>query len=100
MVLWITAYSFWGAGAVLMGTHNGAVDHRIFIVGVSGKMQEDLLPYTRFRPSAEALMHVLPVTEALRQIAPRHAGAVAVQHRLDEQPVVCRRHSHIDRKST
>ena len=28
-------------------------------------------------------MHVLPVTEALRQIAPRHAGAVAVQHRLD-----------------
>src|SRR5580692_5793939 len=69
---------FLGAGAVLMGTHNGAVDHRIFIVGVSGKMQEDLLPYTRFRPSAEALMHVLPVTEALRQIAPRHAGAVAV----------------------
>jgi hypothetical protein len=78
-----------------MGTHNGAVDHRIFIVGVSGKMQEDLLPDTRFGPTAEALMHVLPVTEALRQIAPRHAGAVAVQHRLDEQPVVCRRHSHM-----
>ena len=41
---------FLGAGAVLMGTHNGAVDHRIFIVGVSGKLQEDLLPYTRIWP--------------------------------------------------
>ena len=57
-----------GASAVLMGTHNGAVDHRIF-VSASTEVQEDLLPYTRFGPSAEALMHVLPVTEALRQIA-------------------------------
>ena len=29
--------AFFGASAVLMGTHNGAVDHRIFIVGVSGE---------------------------------------------------------------
>jgi len=32
---------FFGAGAVLMGTHNGAVNHRIFIVGVSGEMLEN-----------------------------------------------------------
>jgi hypothetical protein len=25
---------FWGAGAVLVGAHNGAVDHRVFVVGV------------------------------------------------------------------
>jgi len=33
-------------------------------------------------------VHLLPVAEALRQVAPREAGAVAEEHRLDEQPVV------------
>jgi hypothetical protein len=87
--------AFLGAGAVLMGAHNGAVDHRIFIVGISGKMQEDLLPDTRFGPSAEALMHVLPIAEALRQITPRHTSAITIQHGLDEQPVVRRRYPHM-----
>src|SRR5882757_8489609 len=58
-------------------------------------MQEDLLPDTRFGPSTEALMHVFPITEALREIAPWHTGAIAVQHGLDEPPVVCCRHSHM-----
>jgi len=33
-------------------------------------------------------VRVLPAAEALRQIAPGNAGAVAEQHRLDEQAVV------------
>ena len=78
-----------GAGTVLMSAHDGTVDHRIFIVSISREMQEDLLPDTGFGPSAEALMHVLPITEALRQIAPWDAGAIAIEHRLDEPPVVC-----------
>jgi hypothetical protein len=78
-----------------MGPHNGAVNHRIVIVGVSGEMLENLLPDTGFSPSAEALMHVLPIAEALRQITPRHTGAIAIQHRLDEQSVVRRRHTHM-----
>ncbi len=80
---------------MLMGTHNGAVDHRIFIVGVSREMQEDLLPNTRFGPSAEPLMHVLPIAEALREVAPRHTSPIAIQHCLHEQPVVRCRHSHM-----
>src|SRR6266852_7877896 len=78
-----------------MGTHNGAVNHCIFIVGVSGEVLENLLPDTGFGPSAEALMHVLPIAEALRQITPRHTGAITIQHRLDEQSVVRRRHAHM-----
>jgi hypothetical protein len=58
---------------------------------------ENLLPDTRFRPSAEALMHVLPMAEALREVAPRHASAIAIYHCLDEQPVVRRRHPHMTR---
>src|SRR2546423_4593967 len=78
-----------------MATHNGAVNHRIFIVGVSGEMLETLLPETGFGPSAETLMHVLPIAEALRQITPRHTSAITIQHRLDEQSVVRRRHAHM-----
>ena len=78
-----------------MGTHNGAVNHCTFIVGVSGEVLEDLLPDTRFGPSAEARMHVLPIAEALRQITLRHTGAITIQHRLDEQSVVRRRHAHM-----
>jgi len=42
----------------------------------------------RFGPPAEALMHILPMAEAHRQVAPRDAGAITIQHRLDEPPVV------------
>jgi hypothetical protein len=73
-----------------MGTHDGAVDHRIFIVRVLGEASEHPLPDTGHRPAAETAMHVLPVTEAFRQVAPRDAGTVTIQHRLDEQAVVRR----------
>ncbi len=62
--------SFLGAGTVLMGPHNGAVDHRVFVVEVGGKMLKHPLPDTGFGPTAEASVDVLPVAEAFRQIAP------------------------------
>jgi hypothetical protein len=37
-----------------------------------------------------AAVDVFPVAEALGQIAPRDAGAVALEHGLDEQAVVAR----------
>src|SRR6185437_14784833 len=79
---------FLGAGAVLMGTHDGAVDHRIFVVGVGCEMPEHPLPHAGPGPAAEAPMRVFPIAEALGQIAPRDARAITVEHRLDEQPVV------------
>ena len=87
--------SFLGAGAMLMGAHNGAVDHRVFVVGVCGEMLEQPLPDTAFGPTAEPSVDLYPVAKPLRQLAPRHPGTIAVQHRLDEQPIV--RGGHSDR---
>lgn len=41
-----------------------------------------------FGPPAEALMHVLPITKALRQITPGDAGSIPIERSLDEQAVV------------
>src|SRR5271169_6640494 len=71
-----------------MRPHDGAVEHRIFVVGIGGQMLEDLLPDPGFGPPSEPAMGILPVAQALRQIAPRDAGAVAIEHRLDEATIV------------
>src|SRR5436190_23469577 len=64
---------FLGAGAVLMSAHDGAVDHRVFIVGVGGEMPEHPLPHPGLGPATEPPMRVLPIAEALGQVAPRYA---------------------------
>ena len=73
---------------MLMSAHNGRVDHRVFIVGIASQVFEDLLPNAILRPAAEACMHGRPGTETIRQIAPRYAGAIAVEDRFDKQPIV------------
>jgi len=78
-----------------MGAHDRAVDHRVFIVGIGSQMLENPLPNAGLGPSAEAPVDVLPIAEALRQIAPRNARTVAIQDRLDEQPIVRRRHPDV-----
>src|ERR1700722_6392531 len=80
-------HTFLGAGAMLVGAHNGAVDHRIFVVGVCGEILKHPLPYTAFGPTAEPQMDLHPVTEPLRQIAPRHPGTITIEHGLAEQPI-------------
>ena len=78
-----------------MGAYNGAVEHRIFVVGIGGEMLEDPCPDPRFRPTAEASMDLDRVAEAVRQVAPGNAGPVAVRHGVDAQAViVC---GHADR---
>jgi len=80
---------------MLMRTHDGAVDHGVFVVGVGCQMLEDAFPNPRFRPSAVSAMHILPITETFRQIAPRNAGPVSIQHRLNEQAIVGRSHPDV-----
>ena len=77
---------------MLMSAHNGAVDHRIFVVGVGREMLKQPLPDTAFGPTAEPQVDLYPVAEPLRQIAPRHPGTITVQHRLHEPPIVRRGH--------
>jgi hypothetical protein len=74
--------------AVLVGAHDGAVNHRIFVVGLGGQVLEETLPHPFIGPAAEALVRVLPVAKRFWQIAPRNSGALAVEHRFDEAAIV------------
>ncbi len=78
-----------------MGAHNGAVDHRVFVVGVGCEMPEHPLPYPGLGPAAEAPMRVFPIAEAFGQVAPRDARAIPIEYRLDELPVVLRRNPDV-----
>jgi hypothetical protein len=75
---------------MLMGANDGAVEHRVFIIGIGGQMLKYPLPDTGFGPTAEAPVHVDAIAEAFGQIAPRHASPTAVENRVDEQPIVRR----------
>src|SRR5450759_2650093 len=86
---------FLGASAVLMGTHDGRIDHRVFVVGIRGEMLEDPLPDTRLGPASKARMNRLPVSEPLRQVPPGHSSPISVQDRLHEQTIVLGGHAHI-----
>jgi hypothetical protein len=80
--------SFLGAGTVLVCAHNGAVDHGVFIVGIGRQNLEHLLPHAARGPAGKPRMNLDRIAEAFRQVSPRNAGAIAVKHRLDKQPVV------------
>jgi hypothetical protein len=41
-----------------MGTHDRAVDHRVFIVGIGRQKGKDSLPDTSFGPTAEPLVNI------------------------------------------
>ena len=71
-----------------MGADDRAVEHRVLVVRLTREMPEDPLPDPALGPAAEAGVHLLPITEACRQVTPGKAGAVAIEHRLDEQAVV------------
>src|SRR6516162_8123576 len=79
---------FGSASAVLVGAHDGAVNHRIFVVRVGGQVLEEALPHSFIGPAAEPPVGVLPVAKPFRQIAPRNSGTVAVEHRFDESAIV------------
>ena len=70
-----------------MGSGNGGVDHRVFVVGIVSQSLEKTLPNAAFRPAREAPVGVVPIAKALRQIAPRSARAEFPDHRLDEQTI-------------
>jgi len=84
---WPSAF-FESAGAVLMSPHDGAVDHRVLVVAIGGQVPKDALPYAGFGPAAEPPVRILPVAEALRQVASWYSGTVPVQHRLDKATIV------------
>lgn len=77
-----------GAAAVLVRSHDGRVDHGVFIVRILGQGLENTLPHTAAAPSHMAQMHHAEIAQALGQVTPGNTGTVAIEHDIDEQPVV------------
>jgi len=69
--------------------HGGGVEDQDVEVRVT-QGREERVPATGPGPAVEASPDTIPVTEALGQVAPRHAGAGDVQDRVDEAAVVLR----------
>jgi hypothetical protein len=80
---------------VLVSADDSGVDHHVFVIVIAGQQLENALEYAALRPSTKALMHNLPIAEALGQVAPGDAGSIAVQNGFDEQPIVRRGASHM-----
>ena len=71
-----------------MGSHDRAVDHRVFIIGIDGQQSKDAGPDSTFGPAAMPPMRVVPVTEVFRNVTPGDARAIAVEHHVHEKPVI------------
>jgi len=74
--------------AVLMSSHDGGVDHHVFVIGIACQKLENSLENAALGPSAEALVHDLPVAETRGQITPGDSRSISVKNRTNEQPVV------------
>jgi hypothetical protein len=72
---------------VLVRSDDGGVDHRVFVIWIIGQGLEKTLPNPARGPPRKTPVGVLPVAEALRQIASRSARTEFPDHSLDEQAV-------------
>jgi hypothetical protein len=73
---------------VLVGPHNGAIDHGVFVVRIGSQRLENPLPHATFRPARVPGVDLLPIAEPFRQIPPRNARSIAVEDRFHEPPIV------------
>jgi len=73
---------------MLMGSHNGGIDHHVLIVVITSQVFEYTLENTTLALASQPLVRVLPVPEALGKITPRDACGIPIEHCLNEQPIV------------
>ncbi|BCI68653.1 hypothetical protein AAJCM20276_32770 [Acetobacter aceti] len=76
---------------MLMRPDNGAVDHHVFVVVISGQITKYPFDHTAFTPAAQTSVHVFPVPETARKITPGDTCTIAIQHSFYEKTVVCSR---------
>src|SRR5215469_9219828 len=82
-----------------MSPHDGAVDHRVFVVGIGSQVFEQALPHPVFAPPAEPSMGILPDAESLGQVTPGNSGAVSVEDGFDESAIIVCGYADISRFS-
>src|ERR1700722_13253735 len=88
---WLAGRFFLRPGAMLMCTHNGGIDHHVFIVGIARQQLENAGQNPALAPPAEALVDDFPIPETCRKITPRDARPIPEKDRFDEQTVIRRR---------
>src|SRR5262249_4085900 len=79
---------FESAGTGVMRPDEGAVDHRFLVFARGSQMLKDPPPSAGCAPGPEPPVRILPVAEALRQVASWYSCTVPVQHRLDKATIV------------
>ena len=76
---------------MLVGAHDGRIEHHELGINVARENLENARKHATFAPSAESLVGWLPVTVPIRKITLRNTRAVAIEDRIDKQPIVGRR---------
>lgn len=76
-------------------THDGRIDHGVFIVGIGRQGLQHALPDAALAPARVPDKYHMDTPEALRQIVPGNARPVAVQHRFDKQAVILGRRANM-----
>src|SRR5436190_9059461 len=71
-----------------MRPHDRAVDHGVLIISFARQHLKQLLPHPTLGPAREARMYLDRIAKAFRQVPPRDAGPITVNHRLHKQPIV------------
>ena len=72
---------------MLVGSDDGRVDGRVFVVGIIGQGLEKILPNAAHRPTGEALMRVAPTAKMFWQITPWRADAEFPDYRVNEKTI-------------
>jgi hypothetical protein len=72
-----------------MGTHNCAVHHAIFHIGVIGKVFKHPFPHAVVTPASKALIHAIPVAQFCGQQAPLCATTAYPFHGFQETTALC-----------
>jgi hypothetical protein len=80
---------------MLMRTHDGRIDHRVFIVGVSRQRLEYPLPDATLAPAGVAGMDNAEIAETFWQVPPRNTCAVTIQHGFNKQAIILGRAPHM-----
>lgn len=76
-----------------MGSHDRAVEHRVFVVSAGGQQGKDRDPHATFGPAAPSAVSIVPIAKTLGKVTPGDAGAVPVYHRVDKSTVIRRRYA-------
>jgi len=80
---------------VLVCPDNSAVNHRVFVVDITGQLIEHKRPNAALGPTAEAGMNDSEMAKAGGKVSPGDPDPIPIQHRLDKQAMVFGRHPHI-----